>query len=134
MYNSMIVNRKQDAMLCHAMLCHAMPHQWAIEAMHRDTRAKVVTSDGDSAEFVIQAGVLQWDTLAPFLFVIALDYMLTKAIGHEQELGFTSTPRKSKIYPGVVLADLDNADDICLMSDKVEQTQKLLREGGGRMC
>ena len=57
----------------------------AIEGMQGDTRAKVVIPDGDSEEFVIQAGVLQGDTLAPFLFVIALDYTFRKAItGWEQ--------------------------------------------------
>ena len=75
--------------------------------------------------FVIQAGVLQGDTLATFLLVIALDYALRKAItGWEQELGFTITLRKSRRYPAVVLADLDYADDICLLSDRVEQAQE----------
>ena len=39
----------------------------AIESMYRyaRTRAKVVTPDGDSEEFDIQAGVMQGDTLAP---------------------------------------------------------------------
>ena len=50
----------------------------AIEGMQGDTRAKVVIPDGDSEEFVIQAGVLQGDTLAPFLFIIALDYTFRK--------------------------------------------------------
>ena len=90
----------------------------AIEAMRRDTRAKVVTPDGDSEESVIQAGLLQGDTLAPFIFVIARTYTLRKAItGREQELDFTITPRISRRYPAVVLADLDYADDIYLMSD-----------------
>ena len=62
----------------------------AIETMYAGTRAKVVTPDGDSEEFDIQAGVMQGDTLAPFLFVIVLDYALRKAInGREQDLGLT---------------------------------------------
>ena len=59
----------------------------AIETMYRDTRAKVVTPDGETEEFEIHAGVLQGDTLAPFLFVVALDYALRKAIsGRELNL------------------------------------------------
>ncbi|XP_072016329.1 uncharacterized protein [Amphiura filiformis] len=40
----------------------------AIEDTYQNTRAKVVTSDGETEEFNILAGVLQGDTLAPYLF------------------------------------------------------------------
>ena len=99
----------------------------AIESMYAFTRARVVTPDGNSEEFDILAGVMQGDTLAPFLFIIVLDYALRKAIsGREQELGFTLTPRKSRRHSAVVLTDLDYADDISLLSDNVEQAQELL--------
>ncbi|KAJ8347957.1 hypothetical protein SKAU_G00265460 [Synaphobranchus kaupii] len=68
---------------------------WAIGTMYSGTRAKVVTPDGTSEEFDILAGVLQGDTLAPFLFIIVLDYALRQAIeGREKDLGFTITPRR----------------------------------------
>lgn len=96
----------------------------AIATMYAGTRAKVVTPDGDSEEFVIQAGVMQGDTLAPFLFIIVLDYALRKVIsGREQDLGFTLTPRKLRRHPKVVLTDLDYADDINLLSDNLQQAQ-----------
>ena len=99
----------------------------AIETMHAGTRAKVVTPDGDSEEFDILAGVMQGDTLAPFLFVIILDHALRKAInGREQDLGFTLTPRRSRRHPAVVLTDLDYADDISLLSNDMVQAQELL--------
>ena len=99
----------------------------AIEAMYAGTRAKVVTPDGDTEEFDILAGVMQGDTLAPFLFVIVLDYALRKAInGRELELGFTLTPRRSRGHPASVLTDLDYADDISLLSNNTEQAQELL--------
>ena len=94
----------------------------AIDEMYSDTRAKVVTVDGETEEFVIRAGVLQGDTLAPFLFVIVLDYVLRQAIsGKEEELGFTVTPRRSRRIPGKVITDLDFADDIALLSNDLEQ-------------
>ena len=100
----------------------------AIESMYAGTRARVVTPDGNSEEFGILAGVMQGDTLAPFLFIIVLDYALRKAIsGREQELGFTLTPRRSRRYPAEVLTDLDYADDISLLSDNMEQAQELLK-------
>ena len=100
----------------------------AIERMYTDTKARVQTPDGETEQFNILAGVLQGDTLAPFLFIIVLDYALRRAMadGKEEELGFTITPRKSRRHPKEVLADLDFADDIALLSDAIEQAQELL--------
>ena len=36
--------------------------------------------DGDTDYFDIVAGVLKGDTLAPYLFIICLDYVLRKSI------------------------------------------------------
>ena len=70
----------------------------AINAMYSGTRSKVMTPDGDTEEFEITASVLQGDTLAPFIFVIVLDYVLRKAIsGRESEFGFMLTP--SRVLP-----------------------------------
>ena len=61
------------------------------------------------------------------MFIIVLDYALRKAMkGKEEELGFTITPRKSSRHPKEVLADLDFADDIALLSDQIKQAQELL--------
>ena len=99
----------------------------AIEKMYSNTKAKIVTPDGETEMFEITAGVLQGDTLAPFLFIIVLDYALRKAIsGKEEELGFTIQPRKSRRHPKQVLTDLDFADDISLLSDEIDQAQTLL--------
>ena len=99
----------------------------AVRSMYANTRAKVMTPDGETEEFDIMAGVMQGDTLAPFLFVIALDYALRQATkGREAELGFTITPRRSRRFPKVTLTDLDFADDICLLSNEIQQAQELL--------
>ena len=99
----------------------------AIESMYKDTFAKVLTPDGETAWFELLAGVLQGDTLAPFLFIIVLDYALRKAInGREVELGFTIKPRRSRRHPSQTQTDLDFADDIALLSNEIEQAQKLL--------
>ena len=88
--------------------------------MYSGTRSKVVTPDGDTEEFEITAGVLQGDTLAPFIFVIVLDYVLRKAIsGRESEFGFMLTPRRSSRNPEKVITDLVFADDIALTSGNV---------------
>ena len=101
----------------------------AIAAIYSETRAKVRTPDEDTEPFQILAGVLQGDTLAPFLFIIALDYALRCAInGREEELGFTLSKRASRRVPAKMLTDLDFADDISLLSDTVEKACRLLSE------
>jgi len=101
----------------------------AISATYSETWAKVRTPDGDTKPFQILAGVLQGDTLAPFLFIVALDYALRCAInGREEELGFTLTKRASRRVPAKTLTDLDFADDISLISGSVQKACKLLVE------
>ena len=41
--------------------------------LYRNTRYMVRSPDGDTAFFEITTGVLQGDTLAPFLFILCLD-------------------------------------------------------------
>ena len=50
----------------------------AIEVMYTDTKAKVLSPDCETELFDNLAGVLQGDTLASYLFIIALDYALGK--------------------------------------------------------
>ena len=55
-----------------------------------------------SKEFIITAGVLQGDTLAPFLFIIVLDYVLRN----------TEATTGLQTHPDQLLPGLDFADDI----------------------
>ena len=48
----------------------------AIMMLHRDTKVKVRSPDGDTDYFDIVAGVLQEGRLAPYRFIIRLDYVL----------------------------------------------------------
>ena len=73
------------------------------------------------------AGVLQGDTLAPYLFVIVLDYDLRTAIdGREKDLGFHLEKIKSKRVGPEVITDFDFADDVALLSEEIQQAQELL--------
>ena len=51
-----------------------------IKILYKDTTASVVTPKGETEPFTIRRGVLQGDPLAPFLFVIVLDYALRTSI------------------------------------------------------
>ena len=57
---------------------------------------KVRSPDGDIEYFDIVAGVQQRDTLAPYLFIICLDYMLRTSIDKIWENGFELTKKKKK--------------------------------------
>ena len=90
-------------------------------------KARVTSTDGETDYFKIFAGVMQGDTLAPFLFVIVLDYALRRAIeGREEELGFTLHPRRSRRVGAESICDLDFADDIVLLSNEIEQAKQLV--------
>ena len=84
----------------------------AINVMYSNTQAVVLSADGETDAFEILAEVLQLDTLAPYLFILVLDYVMRVAIGNDKGLlGFTVTPRKSRRHPAKVITDLDFADD-----------------------
>ena len=55
--------------------------------------------DGDTEYFDIVAGVLQGNTLAPYLFIICLDYVLRTSIDNIRENGFVLTKKRSRSYP-----------------------------------
>ena len=100
----------------------------AIMLIYKDLKAKVVSPDGDTEYFDILAGVMQGDTLAPYLFVIVLDYAMRQATeGKEEELGLTIKPRQSRRVPAVSITDLDFADDIALLCNDIDQAKQLLR-------
>ena len=52
----------------------------AIAILYKNTKVKVRSPDGDTDYFDIVAGVLQGDTLALYLFIICLDYVLRTSI------------------------------------------------------
>ena len=70
---------------------------------------KVRSPDGDTEYFDIVAGVLQGDTLAPYLFIICLDYVLRTSIDKIKENGFELTKKRSRRYPAKTITDADYA-------------------------
>ena len=98
-----------------------------IKLCYENLKAKVKSKDGETEYFKIHAGVMQGDTLAPFLFIMVLDHAMSKAInGREMELGFTLQKRQSSRNPGKAICDLDFADDIVLLANDIEQAKELL--------
>ena len=82
--------------------------------------------DGYTTFFKITTGVLQGDTIVPFLFIIFLDYVIRKSIDCNTELGLKITERKITRYPAVNITDADFADDIAITTNNLREANLLL--------
>ena len=107
------------------LLAYGQPKEivTAITILYRNTKVKVRSPDGD---FDIVAGVLQGDTLAPYLFIICLDYVLRTLIDKIKENGFELTKKRSRRYPAKTITDADYTDDIAILANTPNQTETLL--------
>ena len=56
--------------------------------LYKNTKVRVCSPHGDTDFFNIVANVQQGDTLAPYLFIIYLDYVLRVSIDLLKENGF----------------------------------------------
>ena len=99
-----------------------------INLLYVNTKGKVITPDGDTELFDILAGVLQGDTLAPYLFIIALDYCMRQALSKHPEIGFTIKPYRRRRVKAERISDTDFEDDIALIADTVKEVEMLMQE------
>ena len=110
------------------LLAYGLPKETVagITILYRNTKVKVRSPDGDTEYFDIVAGVLQGDTLAPYLFIICLDYVLKTSIGKIRENGFELTKKRNRRYPTKTITDADYADDITILANTPDQAETLL--------
>ena len=110
------------------LLAYGLPKEIvaAIMILYRNTKVKVCSPDGDTEYFEIIAGVLQGDTLAPYLFIICQDYVLRTSIDKIRENSFKLTKKRSRRYPAKTITDADYADDIALLANTPNQAETLL--------
>ena len=103
------------------LLAYGIPKETvaAITILYRNTKVKVCSPDRGTEYFDIVAGVLQGDTLAPYLFIICLDYVLRTSIDKIKENAFELTKNRSRSYPAKTITDADYADE----SDTGKYTQ-----------
>ena len=109
----------------------------AISIMYENPQSFINISDGSTDLFKTTTGILQGDTLAPYLFVIVVDYTLRQSVdplnGKRIDVKPTKTNREAAKY----LTDLDYADDIALLSQLLQDGQELLlslEEAASRFC
>ena len=90
------------------------------------TKVKVRSSDGDTDYFDIVAGVPQGKTLAPYLFIICLDYVLRTSIDMMKDNGFKLAKERSRRYPTQTITDPIYTDDIALLANTPAQAETLV--------
>ena len=93
----------------------------------------VKTEDGLSEPIPIHAGVLQGDTLAPFLFIVALDFVMRIAISDQDGVPLVAPRSQANILRRTrgdnnprTIADLMFADDIILFCSTLHQARAML--------
>ena len=97
----------------------------AIKVLYEGSTSRVLLDGKLSEEFKVSTGVLQGDVLAPFLFIIVIDYVMKNS---EKDYGFITHPRRSSRLLLQRLNDLDYADDIALFESSQERAQEQLTE------
>ena len=90
------------------LLAYSLPEETvaAIMMLSRKTHVKVPSPDWDKDYFDIVAGVLKGDTLAPYLFIICIDYVLRTSIDKIKKNVFKLTKERrysSSTLPWIII-------------------------------
>lgn len=72
---------------------------------------RIIVDGHVSDLFDVKASVLQGVLLAPFLFIIVIDWIMRHT--DDVNAGFTTRPRRLRRNPEVKVLDFKFADDIC---------------------
>ena len=109
-------------------LAYGLPKETVavIMILYRNTKVKLRSPFEVIDYFDFAAGVLQGNTLAPYLFTICLDYVLRTSIDKIKENGFKQTKKRSRRYPAKTITDADYADDIALLANAPAKAETLL--------
>ena len=78
-----------------------------------DSSACVSMELGPIEWFKTTSGVLQGDTLSPYLFSVLLDYALKKTL--HDDVGLVVRKRNGSRHPAIHIGVLAYADDICIL-------------------
>ena len=117
--------RKKMGQILHA---YSLPKETLADIMilYRNNKVKVSSPYVDTDYFDIVGGVKQEDTLAPYLFMICLDYALRTSIDKIRENGFELTKKRSRRYPAKTITDAAYADDRAILANAPAQTKTLM--------
>ena len=105
------------------LLAYGLPKETvaAIMMLYWNTKVKVRSSDGDTGDFDIVAGVILGETLSP-----CLDYAHRTSINKMKDNGFKLTKERSRRYTAQTITDADYTEDIALLANTPAQVEPLL--------
>ena len=106
-----------------------------LQALHRGTKGAVRVYGRISAEFPIKSGVRQGDVLAPTLFNLFLDAVISAVLAQHphcgvkmlHNLGDELVGSKRKMSGSTLIQDLEYADDMALVSDSMDALEEILK-------
>ena len=84
--------------------------------LYKNMKVKIHSLEGDTGYVDIVAGVLQGNTLASYLFIICLDYMLRTSIDLMKDNGFNLAKEWSRSYSAQAITNANYANDIALLA------------------
>ena len=128
-----IHRRKMEQLL----LAYGLPERFvaAIMMVYKNTKVKVRSLDGDTNYFDIVSGVLPGDTLALWLNIICLNYLLRTSIDLKKENSFKLAREGNRRRPAQTVTDVGYVDDVEVLANTVTQAESLLhsleRAAGG---
>ena len=111
------------------ILAYSLPKETvtAIMTLYKNMKAMVCSLDEDTDFFEIVTGVLQGDTLYPYLLILCLDYILQTFIDLIKENSFTLEKARSRRYPAKTMRDTDCSDDQALFTNTPAQEESQQR-------
>ncbi|CAI9727039.1 Hypothetical predicted protein [Octopus vulgaris] len=95
--------------------------------LYTNTRAQAITPEF----FEILAGVLQRDTLAPYLFIVVVDYCMRLALEKHQDSGLTVVPVQGRRIKAKQISDAEFADDTVRKAGKHSEESRGVDVRGG---
>ena len=107
-----------------------------LASLHEGTKGVVRAYGKVSDEFPIMNGIRQGDILAPTLFNLFFDAVIDMAVskhpGHGVKMWFNTDAMlvgsRKKMKECVMIQDLEYADDMCLISDNMDELEMMLQD------
>ena len=120
------IRRILEGVRAKILLAHGLPEETTAAILMLYTKVKVRSQDGDTDYFDIVAVVQKRDTLAPYLFIICLDYVLRTSIDKIKDNSFKLTKKRRRSYPAHTITEPDYTDDIPILANIPAQAETLL--------
>ena len=98
---------------------------YALLCTCREPKIEKILKKNQNYYFNIVTGVLQGDALAPYQFIICLDYVLRTSMDLMKENSFKLAKERNGRYPTQTIVNADNANDIALLANTPAQAESM---------